>query len=288
MSNLAILLVISAAFSHAYWNFLAKRAGGGPAFIWLFAAISGAIYAPVALGILYFYRPSIGPTGLIFMLVSALLHLAYYLVLQRGYSQGDLSVVYPLARGTGPMLSCIAAILFFHERPGIVAVAGICLVLYGVFQLTGGSRLFSTKKVHSGWALKYGLVTGAIIAAYTVWDKQAVSGLMIPPVLLDWSTSIARTLLLAPYAYKRWDAVKHQWRVNKKYALGVAVFNPLSYILVLSALVFTPITYVAPAREISILFGTLIGTRILAEADAKRRIFAATIMIAGVIALSVG
>lgn len=288
MNNLAILLVLSAAFVHASWNYLAKRAGGGPAFVWLFAVMSGLIYAPVSLLILYFKRPAIGLTGLCFMLVSALLHLAYYLVLQRGYSKGDFSLVYPLARGTGPMLSSVSAILIFHERPGIVAVIGIGLVIYGVFVLTGGSRLFDRRHPQGGWALRYGLLTGAIIAAYTVWDKHAVSGLMIPPVLLDWSTSLARVLLLSPYAVRKWDAVRNQWRENRRYALGVAVLNPLSYILVLTALIFTPVSYVAPAREVSILIGTFMGAKMLSEADSRRRLVASAIMIFGVVALAVG
>ena len=111
---------------------------------------------------------------------------------------------------------------------------------------------------------------------------------MIPPVLLDWSTSVARTILLLPYAVKKWDDVKHQWLVNKRYAIGVAVLNPLSYILVLTALIFTPVSYVAPAREVSILIGTFMGARLLAEEDAKRRIIAACVMILGVLSLSVG
>ncbi len=288
MDNLAILLVLSAAFVHALWNYLAKRAGGGPAFVWLFAALSGIIYAPVSFLIIYSKRPSIGLLGLLFMFVSALLHLAYYLILQRGYSKGDLSLVYPLARGTGPMLSSVAAILIFHERPGILAIIGICLVIYGVFVLTGGTRLFHRKNPQTGWAVRYGLITGVIIASYTVWDKHAVSGLMIPPVLLDWSTSLGRTILLSPYALRKWDAVKYQWRVNKKYALGVAVLNPLSYILVLTAMIFTPVSYVAPMREISILIGTFMGAKMLSEADSKRRLSAACIMIFGVVALAMG
>ncbi len=288
MTNLAIALVLSAAFIHASWNFLAKRAGGGPAFVWLFAALSCAIYAPIALIVVYLKRPTIGLAGILFMMVSALLHLAYYLVLQRGYSKGDLSLVYPLARGTGPMLSCLAAIGFFHERPSIVAIAGIFLIVYSVFILSGGTRLFHNRDPQAGWAVRYGVITGIIIASYTVWDKQAVSGLLIPPVLLDWSTSVGRTIFLFPYAFKNWENVKHQWQTNKRYAFGVAVLNPLSYILVLTALIFTPVSYVAPAREVSILIGTFMGARILEEEDANRRIISACVMIVGVISLSFG
>ena len=289
MSGLALILIIAAAFVHAFWNFLAKRAGGGVVFIWLFATLSSAIYAPVSFYILYKVRPQIGLTGLVFIFISALLHLLYFFVLQRGYAKGDLSLVYPLARGTGPMLSTCAAIAFFGERPGGLAMMGAALVIVSVFYFSGGTRLFEKKDgTAAGWAIRYGIGCGMVIASYTLWDKQAVAALMIPPVILDWASSITRMLVLAPYAIKNWDDVKHQWRTNLKLAVGVAIFNPLSYILVLTALVFTPVSYVAPAREISILFGTLMGTQILAEGDSRRRIIAACIMILGVVALSLG
>ena len=289
MNSLAIILILSAAVVHAFWNLLAKKAGGGVVFIWLFASLSAVIYAPISFYILWKVRPQIGLTGLTFIFVSALLHLLYFFVLQRGYSKGDLSLVYPLARGTGPMLSTCAAIAFFGERPGTIAIMGAALVIVSVFYFSGGTKLFGKKdETTAGWAMRYGIVCGVVIAAYTLWDKQAVAALLIPPVILDWASSITRMLVLAPYAIKRWDEVKHQWRLNLKLAIGVAIFNPLSYILVLTALVFTPVSYVAPAREISILFGTLMGTQILAEGHSKRRIISACIMIIGVIGLSLG
>jgi len=289
MNSLAIILILSAAFVHAFWNLLAKKAGGGVVFIWLFASLSSAIYAPVSFYILWMERPQLGLTGLAFIFVSALLHLLYFFVLQRGYSQGDLSLVYPLARGTGPMLSACAAIIIFGERPGLLAIVGAMLVISSVFYLSGGTKLFENKEATTaGWAVRYGLVCGMVIATYTLWDKHAVAALMVPPVILDWASSITRMLVLAPYAIKRWDDVKHQWRLNLKLAIGVAVFNPLSYILVLTALVFTPVSYVAPAREISILFGTLMGTHILSEGHSRRRIISACIMILGVVGLSIG
>ena len=289
MNSSAIILVLSAAFVHAFWNLLAKKAGGGVVFIWLFASLSSLIYAPVSFYILWLKRPQIGMTGLAFVFISGILHLLYFFVLQRGYSKGDLSLVYPLARGTGPMLSACAAIVFFGERPGLIAVLGAILVIFSVFYLSGGKKLFEAKgDTTAGWAIRYGVFCGVVIATYTLWDRHAVAALLVPPVILDWASSITRTLVLGPYAIRRWDEVKHQWRMNKKLVIGVAVFNPLSYILILTALTFTPVSYVAPAREISILFGTLMGTHILSEGHSRRRIVSACIMIIGVVGLSLG
>ena len=257
-------------------------------FIWLFATLSSLIYAPVSAYIYWIKRPQVGLEGLTFIAISALLHLVYFLVLQRGYKKGDLSLVYPLARGTGPMLSVFTAIVLFGERPGLLAIAGAILVIIGVFSLSGGFRLYKTQEANIGWALRYGLFSGVVIASYTLWDKHAVSALLIPPIILDWASSLTRMIVLSPYALKRWGEAKRQWKEKKKYVIGVAVFNPLSYILVLTAMVFTPVSYIAPAREMSILFATVLGTHLLSESHTRQRIISACVIILGVIGLSLG
>ena len=134
----------------------------------------------------------------------------------------------------------------------------------------------------------YGLLTGAFIAAYTIWDKHAVSALLIPPLLQSWVTTLVTTGLLTPLAVRHRGKVLAIWREHKIEAFGVAVLSPLSYILVLTALVFTPVSYVAPAREISILIGAAMGASLLAEGDVRRRLAAATVMVLGFAALALG
>jgi drug/metabolite transporter (DMT)-like permease len=137
-------------------------------------------------------------------------------------------------------------------------------------------------------AVIYALITGLFIAAYTLWDKQAVSHFAIAPLVLDWGANVGRVLLLSPFAIKYSDQTIVEWREHKYEAIAVAVLIPLSYILVLTAMSFTPVSYVAPAREISILIGTAMGTRLLAEGDVRRRLVAACAMVLGVVALAVG
>jgi drug/metabolite transporter (DMT)-like permease len=286
MTAFALALVLSAAFIHAGWNFLAKRAGeGGAAFVWLFAALSSLFYAPLAIFIYFWQKPYIGPLQLGFMVGSALIHVAYFLILQRGYRIGDLSLVYPLARGTGPTISTFAAILVLGERPTPLAIAGALLVAAGVFLLAGTA---ASSKGSRRWGVGYGLLTGAIIAAYTLWDKYAVSTLLIPPLLQDYCTTLARVFMLGPVALRKWGDVQREWRIHRKEAIGVALLCPLSYIMVLTALITTPVSYIAPAREVSILIGAVMGSRLLAEGDAQRRLPAAAAIVAGVIALAVG
>jgi drug/metabolite transporter (DMT)-like permease len=282
----ALLLVLTAAFIHASWNFLAKRASGHATFTWLFAALSALFYTPVAGAVVFFSGLTVSWVEIGMMAGSAVLHTAYFVLLNQGYRMGDLSLVYPLARGTGPLLSSAAAIAFLGERPSVIGIAGALLVIAGVVILTCNPEHF--RRAGGRMALQYALVTGAFIAAYTLWDKQAVSRFAMSPVLLDWGANLGRALLLTPFAMRHWDKARIEWRTHRAEAVGVALLAPLSYILVLTALAFTPVTYVAPAREISILIGTVMGSRWLAEGDGTRRLLGAGAMVAGVVGLAVG
>ncbi len=286
MTRVALGLVLVAAFTHATWNLVAKRVGGGPAFVWLFGVLACVIYAPLATAAVLVQRPHIGPVQVGFLAGTAVLHVGYFLSLQHGYRAGDLSLVYPLARGTGPMLSSAAAILLFGERPTAVAMAGTVLIGVGIYLLT--STPGSLRQAGARRAVGFALLTGAIIAAYTLWDKRAVSTLGIPPLLLDWGGNVGRVAILTPVVLGRFDEVRRLWRMHRREIVWVAVLTPLSYILVLTALVFTPVSYVAPAREISILVGTAMGARLLAEGHAGRRLAAAGAMVVGVAALALG
>lgn len=282
----ALTLILVAAFIHASWNLLNKRASGHVTFTWLVAVLSAVFYTPVALGVIFVTHLEIGIVELGLMAVSAALHSAYFILLNQGYRVGDLSLVYPLARGTGPLLSTIAAILLLGERPSVLALVGALLIIGGVVVITGSPKSLRVSGVKT--AVLYAAITGLFIAAYTLWDKQAVSRFAVPPLILDWGSNLGRTIFLTslPARYPRETRV--EWREHRFEAIGVAVLAPLSYILVLTAMQFTPVSYVAPAREISILIGTAMGTRLLAEGDGRRRLVAASAMVLGVVALAVG
>ncbi|SFL75206.1 EamA family transporter [Pelosinus propionicus] len=286
MTGSAIVLILFAAFGHATWNYLAKKACGGTAFIWLFAALSTLLYLPLALWIIVIQKPNIGWHQLGFMLGSAILHSLYYIMLDKGYRIGDLSVIYPLARGTGPMLSTIAAIVFLDEHPSAIALVGTVLIGLGIVVITGNP--FKLADPTARKPMIFAILCGTMIAGYTLSDKLAVSTFLIPPLLLDWSANLGRVFLLTPYAFKNWDKIKDQWTRHKMEAISVAILCPLAYILVLTAMVFNPVSYIAPAREVSILIGTAMGARLLSEGNIKIRAIGASAMVIGLGALSIG
>jgi drug/metabolite transporter (DMT)-like permease len=286
MTGLAIALVLGAALIHASWNYILKKSGGGIGFVWAFAALSSLFYAPLAIGVVVYQHFEVTATALGFLLASAVLHTAYYLLLDRGYRYGDLSVVYPLARATGPFLAVLVAIVLLGERPGAVALCGAGLIVVGAFFLAASpSKL---REAGAARGIAFALLTGCMIASYTVVDKQAVSAALIPPILQDWGANLGRVLVMAPLALRRRGEIRAAWTRQRKAVVLVALLCPLSYIMVLTAMVFTPVSYVAPAREISILFAALMGAHWLQEGDAPRRLAAAAAMALGVVALALG
>ena len=288
MTPLALGLVLVAAFTHATWNFAAKRSGGALPFVWLTGLWSFCFYIPAVTAYCIWKHPSV-PSAAIFLFVgSGLIKTCYALLLQRGYRHGDFSLVYPLARGTGPLLSTLAAIAIFGERPSALALAGGAAIIASIFFLTGGPGLLHADRAHLRQGLLYGLVCGCAIAAYTVWDQRAVSQMHLPPVIYDCGTQIVMCSVLTPFAWRRRAEAAYAWREHRGKVFTVALLGPLGYVLILTAMSFTPVSYIAPAREISILVGTFFGARLLKEADASRRLLAAGGMVLGVVALAMG
>ncbi len=140
MTAWALTLILAAAFIHATWNLLNKRASGHVTFTWVVAVLSAVFYTPVAAAMIFYWEAKLDLAAIILMAGSAVLHTAYFVLLNEGYRAGDLSLVYPLARGTGPLLSSVAAIFFLGERPSALGLAGGLLVVLGVVALTASPR----------------------------------------------------------------------------------------------------------------------------------------------------
>jgi uncharacterized membrane protein len=132
----------------------------------------------------------------------------------------------------------------------------------------------------------YALLTGAFIAGYTLVDKAAVGPYRLPPLLAHWVTLVGITVLTAPLALTRGGQVRALWCAHRVESVAVGVLSPLAYVLVLTALTVAPVSYVAPAREVSILFGALLGGKLLRERGAPRRMPAAATLVIGVLALA--
>ena len=306
MSPTAIALILVAALAHATWNLLSKQASaaGAVSFIWLVSAAATGGYAPVIAIAVIIGQPRLTGPCWLFMAGTGLLQAGYFLFLQNGYRLGDLSFVYPVGRGTGALLAALAGVVILGERPGPVAVAGIGCVVAGIIVIAlpgaggdagddaapgaaaGGER--ARKGPSLAGATAFALLTGAFIASYTLWDKYAVATLRTPPLLQGYAAFPIMALLFAPLARRAGDRTALVWRAYRPQVIGAAVLAPLAYILVLIALSFTAVSAVAPAREVSVLFGVLLGRRLLGEGGLPRRLTAAAAIVAGIVALAVG
>jgi drug/metabolite transporter (DMT)-like permease len=285
-----LILVVIAAMLHATWNYLLKKCGGGLGVLTLSAVIASIWLTPISLYFIWqgftFSLPLLGV-----VVGSGVIHMLYFLLLDRAYrskgGSGDLSVVYPLARATGPLITIIVATMFFDETMSAIALCGALLIGISALTLVGDPRQLITAQSRQG--IGFALLCGCMIASYTVWDKQAVAVFLIPPIIFDWAANVSRVFMLAPYThFKEPSAMKNAWRQHPKTILAIGIMSPLSYILVLTAMVTTPVSYVAPARELSILFAALLGAHVLKEGDVLRRTIAAIGMLLGVVALAIG
>lgn len=293
MTPIAFALIVLAGLIHAGWNIVAKKAAGDARFAFFTAFLMMLVWAPLGWWLGRTEVPRWGATEWGFVLASGVLHVVYFVVLLRGYRKADLTVVYPLARGSGPLLSSLVAIVFLGERISALGVAGIAGVVGGVFLIAGGPGLLRASsdpaaraRVHKG--IFYGLLTGVLIASYTVVDGYAVKWLLMSPVLVDYMGNFVRVALLAPTVLRDRATARRLWRGQWRHALVVAMFSPVAYVLVLYAMQQAPLSHVAPAREVSMLFAALIGGHLLGEGDRFMRLLGAVLIAGGVVALGLG
>ena len=289
----ALALVVLAGLIHASWNIAAKKAGGDVRFAAFSGLVTMLFWAPLGLWLGVQQVPHWGWTEWLLVAASAVFHCFYFIVLLRGYRKADLTVVYPMARGSGPLLSSLVAIVFFGEQLSALGAVGIAGVVGGVFLIAGGPGLLRAthdpqqrRLIHKGMA--YGLLTGVFIASYTVVDGYAVKFALMSPILVDYMGNLARLALLAPAVLRDRPAARALWNRQWKYAVFVGVISPVSYVLVLYAMQTAPLSHVAPAREVSMLFAALIGGQLLGEGDRLLRILGAAFIAAGVMALALG
>ncbi len=291
MSLAALSLVILAGLIHACWNIAAKKSGGDLRFIAFSSLVILVVWMPVGVVAGWDVVPHWGLTEWACVAASAVLHVLYFGALLRGYRAADLTVVYPIARGSGPLLSSVAAVLFMGEVFTGTSVLGVLCVVVSVFLIAGGPALWqpgrdpeSVQRVHRG--LYYGAITGLFIASYTVVDGLAVKRYGMSPLLVDYMGNLLRLMLVLPLLLRDWPAARALWRQQWRSAMVVGVFSPVSYVMVLFAMQMAPLSHVAPAREISMLFAALMGGRLLGESHRGLRVLGALSIVCGVMALA--
>lgn len=281
MDPISLGLVLAAAFLHALWNLFAKGGRDKWAFMWALLASLSICYLPA---FLWAWPGRISPRGWLFIGLTGILHAAYFQLLSTAYERGDLSVMYPLARGSGVALVPLIAVPILGERPSILGALGIALVVLGGFVLhlqppLGRSLLrpFAGARAKGTPAA---FAVGVTIALYSTVDKVGVS-IVHPFIYIYLGLSLA-ALLTVPAAVRRRAAIREEWTHHRWQIVAAGILTLFTYLLVLFAMRRSPVSYIAAAREISVVFGALLGTWILGEPFARFRIPGACLIALGV------
>ena len=290
MPSSALVLVLAAALLHALWNFAAKKAGGNHHFALASALTVSVIWLPVVWFVGWDVVADFDSKTWAVLMATALLHLLYFNALLTGYRLADLTVVYPVARGSAPAMSAIAAVFLLGEHLGLRGSLGLLAVVLGIVLIAAGPGLWRPREGEAHRRRQLGLlwggITGVLIAGYTVVDGYAIKVLLISPLLLDYFANLLRVPFMLPSLWRDPQsfaaAFSQQWR----YVLLVAVCSPLAYILVLYAMQLAPLSRVAPTREVSMLFAALLGGQLLKEGERGWRLAGAACIAGGVIGLS--
>ena len=306
MSTTALLLVLAAAVCHAGWNVVAHGVSRlGTPFLWWGAVASTVLWLPVV--------PVTGGLGAsvgglaVGAGVSAVLHVVYMTVLQRGYAVGTLSTVYATARGSGPAVSAGLAVLLLGEQLSATAVVGIAVVVAGVVatglidrrptgspapRLLHGPSTASTpgapgparRRLDPGIA--WGLLTGLAIASYTIWDAHALRTWGLSPVSFMVGVTLAEVVFYSASLGRRRGELVAVARAHWPRVLAFGVLSPLSYILVLTAIRTAPVALVAPARETSVVMVAVFGALVLREGSLVKRLAASGVVLGGIALLA--
>ena len=284
MEIFSLLLVITSAFIHAFWNMLAKKAADKLSFLWCSLSISFAIFS-FFFFFLGYHHVSIPPKGFIFIFVSALLHSMYFTSLGFAYDRGDLSLVYPIAR-SAPIFVAIWAICFMGERLSLPGMLGILIVVFGAyiigfptFSLTHfiqPIRLLKDPSYQLAW------LTALIISLYSVNDKLGVH--YIPPFSYLYLINMLMCFIVMPFVVMRKKGIFfREWTKNKTLIILGSVMIFSSYLLILCAMRISKVSYIVAIRQLSIVFAVLMGSLILKEKHGKIRFLASLCIFAGVL-----
>ena len=196
------LMLLSASF-HATWNLLLKRSDNQEAFV-LGIVVSGSVMF-VPLGIVLFWLYPADPSGYLFALVSTGFQSFYFVMLSRAYSKGDLSLIYPVARGIGPMLVPVLAVPILGETVAWPAVVGIVLIVGGIYVVSWWGRfrqiIAKPSRLLRERSVGFAVLAGMAIAGYSLVDKRGVEH--VQPFLYMYIQTVGGAIALAPYVVRR-------------------------------------------------------------------------------------
>ncbi len=290
MTDIALALVLFSGFAHAIWNLLLKRSHNQEIFVWWIQITQIILLSPLAL--ILILNGGIKDDGWWFILGTSVIHILYFIFLSRSYMNADFSLVYPIARGMGPALIPILGVTLLNEAVSQLAILGIVAIVVGIFTVYWWGHLseISTnfKKILRDRGIRYALLTGTTIAAYSVWDKVGVQ--YVNPLLYMYMLALGTAVGLLPYIFWKYAAgsIKKELVFNKTPIIAAGILVFVAYGSVLSAMQLSNVSYVSPAREIGIVFSVILGSVVLKERMNIGRLIGSVAIASGVFLIAIG
>ena len=274
MTGLAVVLVLISAFAHASWNLMVRRSDSPELTNWVMLSSGAVLASPIALFLLITRPPD--PTGWLFVAGTVALHIAYFFTLGRAYKHGDLSLVYPVARGLGLALIPVIGVTVLAETVSMLAATGIAVIFIGVVTTgsssVGGLKIWlKPRSMLADRSVVFALLTGILIATYSTFDKRGVEH--VEPIFYMFTLTLGGSLGVLVLIGRNYAKQDFTAEIRKHWKIGLAggVLQFAAYALVLSAFRLSPVSYVGPFRELGIVFGVVMAVLILKESVTPSR-----------------
>ena len=269
--SFVFLIIIFAAFCHAGWSTIVKRSENGLAMMGITSIIEIIIFLPLIFTVPF-------PTTIIwfFIFATTFLHGLYRYSVIKSYQYGDLSFVYPIARGGSVLVIGLISILILEANINLTGIIGIVLICVGLFMIS-----FLTAKKFNRSAFIIAITTASLIATYTILDGVAVRRSENAFSFIYWMLLLNGIPMLI-YAFFSQSGFKKKNSYKMKDGILAGILAILGYGLVVWSMQFIEIAYVSSIREISIVIATLFSFYLLKEADARKRVMPSIIICTGI------
>lgn len=279
MGSSAFALVLLSAVMHAAWNFFTKTATAHRiSMLWFGWLIAGLITLPLAITVTDLSQISMD--WLPYIVMTAIVHAIYIYLLGWSYSIGEMSLIYPMARGFSILLTLILVLLLGMDSISTKGFFGICMLASGILLVCIKRIRDLEKRV----AMKAAILVGICVSTYSIIDKMSLS--LIPPLFYMSVMFVTSPLLLTPVMLRKFGTqTKLVWHKYKLYSTMIGVVSLLTYYLILLALQNSPTSYVVALREVSIVFGSILGIWLLKEERNKRKLLGIVVILLGAIVI---
>ena len=274
MTGLAVALVLISVIAHASWNLMVRRSDKPELTNWMMATCGALLASPIAVYMFVTNSPS--PVGWWYILGTVILHIAYFFTLGRAYKHGDLSLVYPIARGLGVVLIPVIGVTILGESVSILAGFGIIAIFTGVVMVgsssgTGFRVWLKPRSVFADRGVLFALTTGMLIAAYSALDKRGVE--YVEPIFYMFCLTLGGSVGILPIIARSSASREFIVKIRTRWKIGLlgGTCQVLAYTLVLSAFRLSPVSYIGPFRELAILIGVVLAIVVLKERVTRGR-----------------